>query len=119
MDMVTSRSSQTMASSTEGLARVTSRASVVFHAASAVRSGIDNLYFDVLCGPPESCQRALQSNTMSMTELALGARGWQRLGLLYWVQIGNHQGGLLGLEVDLTVVDPHVVLPSQCYGCPS
>jgi FkbM family methyltransferase len=52
--------------------------------ASLVRHGIDNLYFDVLAGPPEICKRAEDLNIAATKEFARRVQAWHRLGPVYW-----------------------------------
>jgi hypothetical protein len=42
-------------------------------AAALARAGIDNLYFDVLSGPPDTCQRAVELNVAAMQSAARSA----------------------------------------------
>jgi hypothetical protein len=52
--------------------------------AAAARRGIDNLYFDVLAGPPEICRRAAELNIQATRELAGRVKGWRRQQPEYW-----------------------------------
>ena len=52
--------------------------------ASLARTGIDNLYFDVLAGPPEVCRKAVELNVRAMQAMRSECSAWVQVGPAHW-----------------------------------
>jgi FkbM family methyltransferase len=52
--------------------------------ATLARRGVDNIYFDVLAGPPEICNKAIQLNIEATRNCGARKQLWQRMQPAYW-----------------------------------